>query len=365
MKTKFKQTEIGKIPEDWEVKKLGETLLQIIDGDRGVNYPKQNEFYKKGYCLFLNTKNVPNDKFNFQECSFITKEKDNLLRKGKLFRGDIVLTTRGTIGNLALFSDAIQFEVIRINSGMVIIRNNANIFDTNFLYLLLRSPIIQNQFKSVSTGSAQPQLPVRDLNKVNLVVPPLQEQRAIAKILSDLDDKIELLQKQNKTLEKIGQAIFKHWFVDFEFPDENGKPYKSSGGEMVKSELGEIPKGWEVKKLDKLGDFKNGINYDRNEVGDSEYYIVNVRDIVANRLLAKYNLGKLKINSKKAEPYLINKQDILIVRSASPGEIALVFDNLENIGTFFKNFNNSFSFIAFSSIFSPKWFWAKFRFHPI
>ena len=62
MKTKFKQTEIGKIPEDWEVKKLGETLLQIIDGDRGVNYPKQNEFYKKGYCLFLNTKNVRTDK---------------------------------------------------------------------------------------------------------------------------------------------------------------------------------------------------------------------------------------------------------------------------------------------------------------
>jgi type I restriction enzyme S subunit len=247
--TKFKQTEIGMIPEDWEVKKFEEITVKIIDGDRGINYPKQDEFKKEGFCLFLNTKNVPGDKFNFDDCDFVSKERDNLLRKGKLSREDIVLTTRGTVGNVALYDNDIKFENMRINSGMVIIRNDKNIFDSHFLYHLLRSPILRNQFSSIYTGSAQPQLPIRDINKINLVIPPLPEQIAISKILSSIDQKIALNQQMNKTLEAIGQAIFKHWFINFEFPNEKGKPYKSSGGEMVDSELGEIPVGWDVSQI--------------------------------------------------------------------------------------------------------------------
>ena len=86
---------------------------------------------------------------------------------------------------------------------------------------------------------------------VPVILPPLQEQRAIAKILSALDSKIELLQKQNETFEELGQAIFKRWFIDFEFPNEKGKPYNSSDGKMVfNEELGkEIPEGWEVSTI--------------------------------------------------------------------------------------------------------------------
>jgi len=86
-------------------------------------------------------------------------------------------------------------------------------------------------------------------NRLTIALPPITEQKAIAKILSDLDQKIELNRQMNATLEAIGQAIFKHWFVDFEFPNEDGKPYRSSGGEMVDSELGEVPVGWEVKTI--------------------------------------------------------------------------------------------------------------------
>lgn len=86
--------------------------------------------------------------------------------------------------------------------------------------------------------------------KINL--PPLPEQKAIAHILSTLDEKIEVNNQINKTLENIAQTIFKQWFVDFEFPNGAGEPYKSSGGEMVESELGMIPKGWEVSNFDKV-----------------------------------------------------------------------------------------------------------------
>lgn len=97
-------------------------IFEIIDGDRGRFYPKANEFFDKEYCLFLNAKNVTKSGFDFLNNQFISKEKDEQLRKGKLSRNDIVLTTRGTVGNIALYDENIEFENVRINSGMVILR---------------------------------------------------------------------------------------------------------------------------------------------------------------------------------------------------------------------------------------------------
>ncbi len=151
------------------------------------------------------------------------------------------------------------------------------------------------------------------------------------KILSDLDSKIELNHQMNHTLEEIGQAIFKRWFTDFEFLNEEGKPYKSSGGEVVYSELGEIPKGWRVSKLEDYGTFKNGINYLRDETGDTDFFIANVRDIANSKLLLKDSLDGITLNIKKARDYLLKDKDILIARSASPGEVSLVLGDLDKV----------------------------------
>jgi type I restriction enzyme, S subunit len=107
---------------EWIECTLGEAPIQIIDGDRGKNYPKKADFSDTGYCLFLNAKNVTISGFAFTELNFINQEKDESLRKGKLKRGDLVLTTRGTVGNIAYYDKNVQFDHIRINSGMVIIR---------------------------------------------------------------------------------------------------------------------------------------------------------------------------------------------------------------------------------------------------
>src|SRR5699024_7830849 len=113
--------------------------------------------------------------------------------------------------------------------------------------------------KSRIEGSVIPHLYQKDLVALKLPLPDLSEQKAISKILRTLDDKIEVNNQINKTLENMAQAIVKQWFVDFEFPNEEGEPYKSSGGEMVESELGMIPKGWEVKGLDEIAEFLNGL----------------------------------------------------------------------------------------------------------
>ncbi|MBL4669820.1 MAG: restriction endonuclease subunit S [Flavobacteriales bacterium] len=162
--------------------------MEILDGDRGKNYPKASEFTSTGYCLFLSAKNVTKTGFILSEKLFISKERDELLRKGKLNKYDLVLTTRGTVGNIAYFGDNISLENIRINSGMLIIRPDKDAIDDKFLYLVFRSKNFANQIANNQTGSAQPQLPIRDLKRLEITLPPLKEQRAIASILSELDN---------------------------------------------------------------------------------------------------------------------------------------------------------------------------------
>ena len=121
--------------------------------------------------------------------------------------------------------------------------------ETDYKYLFYSLNLKLNYLKDISQGSATQFLTIRILNDLSIKQPHYSEQKVIASILSSLDSKIDLLRKQNQTLENIAQTLFKRWFVDFEFPDENDKPYKSSGGKMVASELGEIPEGWKVGVL--------------------------------------------------------------------------------------------------------------------
>ncbi len=240
-----------------ELRKLNflDAPIEIIDGDRGVNYPKQIDFTSKEYCLFLNARNVSPSGFNFSDCAFINEERDNLLRKGKLERFDSVLTTRGTVGNVAFFDNSVQFDHIRINSGMIIFRPDQSAIVPRFLYLFLRSGLFKNQVSALTTGSAQPQLPIRDIRRIHMPILPLPEQRAIASILGSLDDKIELNRRMNETLEAMARAIFKDWFVDFgptRAKIEGRAPYLAPEiWELFPDRLGGdgVPVGWEIGTL--------------------------------------------------------------------------------------------------------------------
>lgn len=233
---------MGGVSMEWKEVDIEQTSIEIIDGDRGKNYPKNNELTNSGYCLFLSAANVTKNGLQFSNNSFITKEKDALLRKGKLMPQDIVLTTRGTVGNVGFYGDDVPYSNMRINSGMVIIRPGKD-FDTMFLYLYLRSCYFRAQITQFQSGSAQPQLPISTLQKMKVIKPDIAAQRRIASILSSLDRKIELNNKINADLEEMAQAIFKNWFVDFE-PFKNGK--------FVDSELGMIPEGWKVVVFDNI-----------------------------------------------------------------------------------------------------------------
>ena len=281
-------------------------LAEIIDGDRGKNYPKQGEFYPQGYCLFLNTGNVTKEGLTFEENQFITKEKDEALRKGKLKRGDIVYTTRGTVGNAGYYNSNVPYENVRINSGMVILRANGEIVDARFLYQILKSEYYRPYFKQYCTGSAQPQLPIKNFSQIYLNVPDIKTQHRIADILSAYDDLIENNQKQIKLLEEAAQRLYKEWFVDLRFP----------GHENTKIVDG-VPEGWSRGLLKEL----ISVNYGKDHKKAPDDGNIPV-----------YGSGGLM---RKCNKSLFSGEAVLIPRKGSLNNIMYVDETFWTVDTMF------------------------------
>jgi len=179
-----------------------------------------------------------------------------------------------------------------------------------YLYYTLKT----YNLAELNVGSAVPSLTTEVLNKVDVTIPNIDTQTAIAEILSSLDDKIELNNKINQELENLAQTLFKQWFIDFEFPNENGEPYKSSGGKMVDSELGEIPEGWELDSLDNIAEFLNGLALQKFPP-ESDYEFLPVIKIRELRQKDTSNSDKASINIP--EKYIVEDGDVLFSWSGS------------------------------------------------
>ena len=187
------------------------TVCAIIDGDRGKNYPKQDEFSDTGYCLFLNAKNVTATGFSFENRMFITKEKDNALHNGKLERGDVVLTTRGTLGNLAFYDDSVPFENVRINSGMVILRMNKSVM-TEVFFMEQFKLQLQSIKGKIASGSAQPQLPISTINKIRILLAPMALQEQFAAFVEQVDKSKVAVQKALDEAQLLFDSLMQKYF---------------------------------------------------------------------------------------------------------------------------------------------------------
>lgn len=179
------------------------------------------------------------------------------LQKFIVSKGDYVLAMTGaTIGKLGRITNDIESY---INQRVLTFRPDETIVDKDYLYYQLCSDIFSKYILNhIDSETAQPNISAGSVGGFEISLPPLPEQRRIAGILGAIDDKIENNRRINTNLELQAQALYKQWFVDFEFPNEEGKPYKSSGGKMVDSELGPIPEDWSVKRLDDYTVIKRG-----------------------------------------------------------------------------------------------------------
>ena len=233
--------------------------------------------------------------------------------------GDILISAAGTLGKTVIFDGKPSYFQ---DSNIVWVDNDEKTVINSFLYYFYQTnPWIK------TTGSTINRLYNNDIKNLEISFPDLIKQQSIAAVLSALDKKIALNKQINARLEEMAKTLYDYWFVQFDFPDANGKSYKSSGGEMVFDETlkREIPKGWEVKSLGEIVNFKNGINYSSDDVGDSVSYIVNVRDVSNSSIfIHEDDLDIVNLQSDKLQAYQIKENTILVARSGNPGATRLL-----------------------------------------
>ena len=235
---------------EWKHYKMDELIEEISMGPFGSDVKK--EFYVDNGVPILNGSNLQGFKLQEDSFGYLTKEKADSLKKCNAHRGDIIVTHRGTLGQIVYVPINSKYDRYVISQSQFRFRCKADLVDVQYLVYYFHTR--EGQYKILANAS---QVGVPALARatstfrlIDIKLPPLATQRRIASILSSLDRKIELNNKINADLEEMAQAIFKNWFVDFE-------PFKD--GKFVDSELGMIPEGWKVGRLTEIASYMNGL----------------------------------------------------------------------------------------------------------
>ncbi|MCM6961604.1 restriction endonuclease subunit S [Staphylococcus aureus] len=269
---------------------------------------KSKEFKEEGIPV-IKIKNIISPIVDIKDTQKVSIKTYEETKNFLLKKGDILISLTGSgvnqmssavgkVGKIEFDYTALQNQ--RVGKFELKYKNSA---DLDFLFYYFLQPKITNYLVRNSTGSAnQANISSKLIETVKIPNFSLKKQKSISKILNQISRKIEINKKIIANLEELSQTLFKRWFVDFEFPDENGDPYKSSGGEMVDSELGKIPKGWECVYLKDIVHHKkdtfNPKKSNESEVKhfslpafDSGQYptIDNVTDIKSNKWIIDEN----------------------------------------------------------------------------
>lgn len=323
--------------KNWQEIHLGD----IITIKSGFSY--KGEFIGVGDAILLGMGCVSNNKKFLNTGA--RKYGGDFSEKYCIKPGEIVLATRQQSDNLpilglpAILPFSYHNKKVIVGTNLYKVENNSN-FSNDFIYWLLRSPQYYRHISSLSKGTTVRMITKDAVESYKFSCPPLSTQKVIVDILNSLEEKIELNNKINQELETLAQTLFKHWFIDFEFPNENGEPFKSSGGEMVDSELGEIPKGWNVENLCEELKIVYGKNLPTTKLEVSGYDVFG-----GNGIIGKYH------------SYLYEDPQVLIAcRGAASGKI-----NISNRKSFVTNnslvldFTNSpsiqFTYLKYWSLF--------------
>lgn len=222
----------------------------VFDGTHATPKPCPN-----GYRL-ITSKNITGDGINISDAYFISEQDYfEINKRSKVYQWDILFSMIGTVGNLYLEENSDIDYAIK-NIGVFSCRDE---FKAKWLFYYLQSPMARNHIKRFLNGAVQKFLSLKQLRDFP-ILPFEKDKISIVEILSALDKKITLNKQINARLEEMAKTLYDYWFVQFDFPDANGKPYKSSGGEMVFDETlkREIPKGWKPFKLSELVTLSTG-----------------------------------------------------------------------------------------------------------
>lgn len=237
-------------------------VIDIISG--GTPKTSESKYWSDGNIDWLSINDFNNgNRFVYSSEKKITELALKESNIKLLNKGDVIISARGTVGVLAQIGKPMCF-----NQSCFGLRGKKELIDNDFLYYVLKNYI--HNLKKKSQGSVFDTINIKSFDLMEIDIPNYASQCNIASVLSVLDQKIELNNRINAELEAMAKTLYDYWFVQFDFPNEDGKPYKSSGGKMVYNSIlkREIPEGWSVDRLQSYINFKRGISYKSNEISD-------------------------------------------------------------------------------------------------
>ena len=313
VKKKVPELRFKGFTDDWEERKLEDTS-EIIDGDRGKNYPSGDDFKNNGHTLFLSAANVTKQGFVFKETQYITKLKSESLGSGKVILNDIILTSRGSIGHIG-FYDKKTHEYIpqaRINSGMLILRTD-KLNSPSFIAQFLKSPWGIKQIKLISFGSAQPQLTKKDIKNFKIILPKMEEQKKIGSFFKQLDDTITLHQRKLDLLKEQKKGYLQ-------------KMFPKNGAKVPELRFAGFTDAWEEHKL---GELSNIVGGGTPSTSNSEYWDGDIdwyapAEIGEQRYVSKSKKTITELGLKKSSARILPVGTVLFTSRAGIGNTAIL-----------------------------------------
>lgn len=286
-----------------------------LKGRIGWKGLSKDEYLSDSHYRIINGYSLKDGYIDWEIAGFISKERYEESPEIMLKVNDILISKDGTIGKVGIVRDLLSPTTVA--SGIFVLRNIIeDKLDTEYLFQYLKSTYFKSFINSVKAeGSTINHLYQRDLIRLEIDVPKIDLQRRISKVLSDLDTKIELNNRINSELEAMAKTLYDYWFVQFDFPNADGKPYKSSGGKMVyNAELKrEIPEGWEVKTLLDIATYTNGLACQKFRPTNEEFLpVIKIREMRDG-----FTEGTEKVKADIPEKLIVNNGDVLFSWSAS------------------------------------------------
>ena len=283
-----------------------EYCVRVFDGTH--DSPKPCE---KGYKL-LTSKNILDGELEKTSAYYISEKDYNAInQRSKVQKYDVLFSMIGSVGNVCLIKDDnIDFAIK--NMGVLSCKDKEKAL---FLYYYLQSPFAKKMIDSYLNGAVQKFLGLERLRNFPILEYSTDKQK-IAAVLSSLDDKIALNKRINAKLEAMAKRLYDYWFVQFDFPNEEGKPYKTSGGKMVWNEVlkRKIPEGWEVGNLYEIADYINGLACQNYRPQDEEIFLPVIK---IKEMHEGITSDTEKVSATIPEKYIIFDGDILFSWSAT------------------------------------------------
>ena len=235
---------------NWDITNLSAVTSILGDGLHGTPiYDEDGEYY------FINGNNLVNGRIEVSNKDKKVSKPEFEKYKKTLNDRTILVSINGTLGNVAFYNN----EKIVLGKSACYF-NLLDSVDKYYVRYVLESDLFKKYINTFATGSIIKNISLKQMRDFEFRLPPLHIQKKLSYVLSTLDEKIALNNQINATLEQMAKTLYDYWFVQFDFPDDNGKPYKSSGGEMVynKTLKRDIPKGWESSNILKVADLLGG-----------------------------------------------------------------------------------------------------------